>query len=82
MDFGRDFNQMPKASQDVPEGTYIATVHIYDAKHNLTGRMTVKPIRVYRSGARRSIGWLDKNGQQCVRDCWPGATTFELYKQV
>jgi hypothetical protein len=74
--------EMPQKTIDVKPGEYLAVVHEYDDRHQMTGNHTAVPTRVYRNGTGRQEIAYKRNGKDCHAQNWPGASTFELYKRV
>jgi hypothetical protein len=67
------------------DGDYVALVYNRDEKGMyVTDKTWVVPLRVYRGGKdRQQIEYNDyKSNEKIIRQNWPGATTFELFKKV
>lgn len=51
--------------------------------YTVTHRRWVIPMKVYKGiRGRQQIEFIDKRGKKIVRENWPGASTFELYKRI
>lgn len=65
-------------------GEYMARVKEFDKQRGIRviGRRWVTPLRVYKGGSGRQSIEFDDHGKKVIKENWPGAASFELYKRV
>lgn len=77
-------DDMPKNTVKNDEGQYAALVSEYEVNtHQVIGHFWVVPDYVYKGKekGRQSIQFAHR-GAATIRENWPGASTFKLYKLI
>lgn len=66
------------------DGEYIAQLYTRNKRGMYSSQVTelVVPIRVYKGGKGRLQIEFDRGNGLEIRENWPGASTFELYRRV